>query len=259
MATGSTSLLGLALPVTGELDGTWGTVVNDQITSLVDSAIAGTTTLTDDGSATYTLTTNTLAANQARQAILRWDTNDAAKTSTRTIIAPASSKVYVVINKSTYQDIKLCGPGPTTGITVLKSEIVFAAWNGSDFVRVSDPTTLVGKTIQDGTFTNGYTEETNTANTGTAYTIALTDGTLQILTLTGNCTFTFPTPTSGRSFIMFLKQDATGSRTATWPASVKWPNNLNPTLTTNASKGDKFVFTADGTYWWGSVAGQKYL
>lgn len=255
MATGSTSLLGLALPVTGELDGTWGTVVNDQITSLLDSAIAGTTTISSD--ADVTLTTNTLAANQARQQIILWTANG---TTTRNITAPAQSKTYVVINKSAgTQSIVLRGVGPTTGVTVAKDEIAFVAWNGSDFVRVSDPTTLVGKTIQDGTFTNGYIEETNTENTGTTYTIDITKGTLQILTLTGNCTFTFPTPTSGRSFIMFLKQDATGSRTATWASSVKWPNSLAPTLTTNASKGDKFVFTADGTYWWGSVAGQKYL
>jgi len=67
MATGNTTLLGLALPVDGELDGTWGDVVNDSITSLVDSAVAGTTTLSTD--ADVTLTDTTLAANQSRQAV----------------------------------------------------------------------------------------------------------------------------------------------------------------------------------------------
>ena len=65
MTTAATSLLGLALPVTGELSGTWGDTVNNQITSLLDTAIAGTTTLSTD--ADVTLTTTTLAANQARQ------------------------------------------------------------------------------------------------------------------------------------------------------------------------------------------------
>ena len=41
MTTAATSLLGLALPVTGELSGTWGDTVNNSITSLVDSAVAG--------------------------------------------------------------------------------------------------------------------------------------------------------------------------------------------------------------------------
>jgi hypothetical protein len=54
-------------------------------------------------------------------------------------------------------------------------------------------------------------------------------------------------------------QDATGSRTVTWPSSVKWPASTAPTITSTASKGDKFVFTADGVNWWGSVAGQNYL
>ena len=43
--TNFSPLLGLALPTTGDLSGTWGTVVNDAITDLIDSAIAGTTTL----------------------------------------------------------------------------------------------------------------------------------------------------------------------------------------------------------------------
>jgi hypothetical protein len=105
----------------------------------------------------------------------------------------------------------------------------------------------------------GYTEKTLAANTGTAYTIDLTTGTLQILTLTGNCTFTFPTANVGQSFTLFLQQDATGSRSVTWPSSVKWPSSTPPTITSTASKGDKFVFTADGSYWWGSNAGQNYL
>jgi len=36
MTTAATSLLGLALPVTGELAGTWGDTVNNSITSLLD-------------------------------------------------------------------------------------------------------------------------------------------------------------------------------------------------------------------------------
>lgn len=125
-------------------------------------------------------------------------------------------------------------------------------------VGTSDTQTLTNKTIEAGTFTNGYTEEVATANTGTTYTIDLANGTVQILTLTGNCTFTFPTATAGRSFILFLKQDGTGSRTATWPAAVKWPGGTAPTITSTASKADKYVFTADGTNWVGSNAGQNY-
>ena len=129
---------------------------------------------------------------------------------------------------------------------------------GTGDVTQTGTQTLTNKTIEAGTFTNGYTEEVATANTSTAYTIDLANGSVQILTLTGNCTFTFPTATAGRSFIMILKQDGTGSRTVTWPAAVKWPGGTAPTITSTASKLDKFVFTSDGTNWYGSNGGQNY-
>ena len=126
-------------------------------------------------------------------------------------------------------------------------------------VGTTDIQTLTNKTVEAGTFTNGYTEELVTANTSTAYTIDLANGSVQYLTLTGNCTYTFPTPVAGKSFILVQKQDATGSRTVTWPSSVDWPGATAPTLTATASKADKFVFTAiDSSNWLGSVAGQNY-
>ena len=133
MTTAYTSLLGLALPVTGELSGTWGDTVNNSITSLLDSAVAGTTTLNTD--ADVTLTTTTGATNESREAILLWT---AGGTVTRNITAPAQSKTYIVINKSSStQSIVLRGAGPTTGVTVIKGEYAVCAWNGTDFVKVS--------------------------------------------------------------------------------------------------------------------------
>jgi hypothetical protein len=133
-----------------------------------------------------------------------------------------------------------------------------AALTAGSFATLTGTETLTNKTIEAGTFTNGYTEETATANTSTAYTIDLANGSVQVLTLTGNCTFTFPTAAAGKSFIMLLKQDATGSRTATWPAAVKWPGGTAPTITSTASKLDKYIFTSDGTNWYGSDAGKNY-
>ena len=133
MATAYTSFLGLALPVTGELSGSWGDVVNDSITSLLDSAISGTTTLSTD--ADVTLTTTDGAANEARQAILLWT---ATGTVTRNITAPAHSKAYFVINKTGgTQSIVIRGAGPTTGVTVLAGTQSLVVWNGVDFVEVA--------------------------------------------------------------------------------------------------------------------------
>jgi len=134
MTTAYTSLLGLALPVTGELSGTWGDTVNNSITSLLDSAVAGTTTISSD--ADVTLTTTTGAANTSREAILLWT---AGGTVTRNITAPAQSKVYVVINaSSSTQSIVLRGVGPTTGVTIVQGEKAVCAWNGTDFVKIAN-------------------------------------------------------------------------------------------------------------------------
>lgn len=150
---------------------------------------------------------------------------------------------------------------PSAGIPVSTG----TGWNTSktaptgDIVGTTDTQVLTNKTIEAGTFTNGYTEETVTANTSTAYTINLTNGTVQILTLTGNCTYTFPAAAAGKSFLLVQKQDATGNRTVTWDSSVKWPANTAPTITSTASKADLFSFVSDGTYWYGRVVGQNYL
>ena len=130
--TNFTPLLGLALPTTGDLSGTWGTTVNDAITDLLDDAIAGTVTLATD--ANVTLSTTNGADNQARNAIILCT---GARTAIRTITAPAQSKLYVINNATTGGfGILFVGAGPTTGITVAAGDRALVAWNGSDFVRV---------------------------------------------------------------------------------------------------------------------------
>lgn len=64
----------------------------------------------------------------------------------------------------------------------------------------------------------------------------------------GNATLTFSNaPKAGTLVIVTIIQDGTGSRTITWPASVKWPGGTAPTLTTTASKRDVFSFVWDGS------------
>jgi len=139
--TNFSPLLGLALPTTGDLQGTWGTTVNDSITGLIDSAVAGTTTLAAD--ADVTLSTTNGAANQARNAVILWTASNGA--TTRTITAPAQSKAYVVINAGT-GSIIVKGSGtvpPYNGVTLSSGTKALVAWNGSDFVKiVSNPVVL---------------------------------------------------------------------------------------------------------------------
>ena len=100
--------------------------------------------------------------------------------------------------------------------------------------------------------------------TGATETIDLTNGSVHHVTLDANCTFTFSLPsraeTDGWEFYLFCKQDATGSRTVTWPASVDWPAATAPTLTTTAAKTDGFRFVTynGGTSWFGSTIALNY-
>ena len=134
-----------------------------------------------------------------------------------------------------------------------------ATFAAAGLTTLTGSETLTNKTVEAGTFTNGYTEEVFSSTPTSTITLDLANGSVQIITLGGNITYTFPTPVAGKSFILIHKQDGTGSRTVTWPASVKWPAGTAPTLTSTASRADKFVFTAiDGSSWLGSVAGQNY-
>ena len=132
MPTSYTSLLGFALPVTGELSGTWGTVVNDSITELVEDSIAGSATASV-ASGNWTLTTTgSGATNQARAAILIPTGSPGVS---RDIIAPSSSKAYIVNNQSNAAVV--VKGAATTGATVAAGTTALVAWNGTDFVLVS--------------------------------------------------------------------------------------------------------------------------
>lgn len=177
MATQYTSLLGLALPVTGELSGSWGETVNTAITSLLDTAVAGTTTLNTDTD--VTLTTTTGLANQARQAIILWTANGGV---TRNITAPAQSKIYTVINASAgTQSIVFRGAGPTTGVTIVKGESAVVAWNGTDFIKVSN-------TGGGGSFTNVTISGTTTLSGLTASTALALDASKNVVSVTNTGT-----------------------------------------------------------------------
>jgi hypothetical protein len=92
-------------------------------------------------------------------------------------------------------------------------------------------------------------EQTATVgNSGTSTTLALTTGSVQTVTLSGNCTFTMPTATAGASITLILTQG--GSNTASF-TSVKWPGGTAPTITTGANKIDVLTFVSDGTNWYG--------
>jgi len=106
----------------------------------------------------------------------------------------------------------------------------------------------------------GVLETVQTVAGGSAHAIDLSAGTIVSLAMTAaTCTLTFPSVAAGVgvSFTLHLQQDSTGSRTVSWPASVKWAGGVAPALTTAANGLDIFTFyTIDGgASWYGFLAG----
>ena len=142
------------------------------------------------------------------------------------------------------------GYGPS--LTALGTEVL--TWNSSDNVGIGTSSPSYKLDVSGtGHFTKTVSfDEFDNGNSSTADTIDWTQGNKQKSTLTGNCTYTFTAPGSPTSLVFKLVQDATGSRTVTWPAAVHWSGGTAPTLTTTANKVDIITFYYDGTTYFGN-------
>lgn len=189
MASSYTTLLGFVQPTTGDLTNQWGTVVNSQLTQLVEDSIAQYATA-DLTSGDWTLTTTAAGAqNQARNAIL---IATGTPGTTRYIYAPKLSKTYVVINNTDSLLYIQGGPtSPTTGAFVQSGQSALVAWDddSGDFVKVAGG---AGGATGGGTdqifFNNGQTVTTD-------YTIpaATNSGTFGPITVDGGVSVTVST------------------------------------------------------------------
>jgi len=124
-------------------------------------------------------------------------------------------------------------------------DVTLAAADVSGVASITGTETLTNKTLTTPTLNNptvtNYVESVVAIGTVTSSsTLSLTNGTVQTATLTAStaCTFTMPTATAGKSFVLLLKQAATtGAGTATF-TSVKWSGGTAPTITATAGKMD---------------------
>jgi hypothetical protein len=169
-------------------------------------------------------------------------------------VAIAANRGGTGIANNSASTITISGAFGTT-FTVSGTTAVTLPTTGT-LATLAGTETFTNKTLTNPTVTN-YVETLYTANTNTAITVDLANGTVQNLTLTGNATITMPTAVAGKSFIIILSQDATGSRTVTW-STVSWPSATAPTITSTASKRDIYSFFSNGTSWFGVTVGQNY-
>lgn len=272
------SNLKFELIATGEQSGSWGSTTNTNIGTAIEQSIVGMATLVtgDFTSNVATLTlSNTNAAQNARALCLNIT---ATLTAAGTVNVPAIQKPYIIINNSVggyAVTVKVSGQ---TGVSVPNGKKTVVYNNATDvgdqinylstltlgdvsgtIVGTTATQTLTNKTLTSPTLTTptvtDYIETVNAIGTvSTASTLSLASGTVLTATLTAStaCTFTMPTATAGKSFVLLLKQAAsTGNGTATF-TGVKWSISGAPTITATAGKMDILTFVSDGTNWYGS-------
>lgn len=287
MTTAYTPILQLALPVTGELSGTWGDVVNNSITSMIEQSIAGLATINTWSANSHTLTTADGSTDEARCAMLVVDDDGAGQPSgAAEVICPAVTKLYVVKN--------ICGQTVTiktsggSGVAVPNNETYFVFCDGTNVniavTKVSGLTTTLavsgggtGATtltgILKGNGTSAFTAATantdylipalantavggfKTATFNSQTTIATTSGPITIdWTTAQNQKQTEPAGSITYTFTappgpchLQLLIDSDGTSTA---QSFIWPGNviwLGATWSAVANKKSVINFWYDGT------------
>ena len=178
MTTGATGQLGLALPVQGELSGTWGDTVNNGITQYTNIAIAGTLTLTDDGAVTLTNTTGDASASNITSSLTGAGTVTAqfaivkiAGTLTTTKVVTFGSagsapysKTFMVVNAATGGTVTFKAYGQT-GVSIAVGESAWVYYNGTDIVKIAGTSSVAS-------FSAGTTGLTPSSATTGAITLA---------------------------------------------------------------------------------------
>jgi hypothetical protein len=214
-----------------------GTNINDVITYV---SSLGNVTITGGTANALTLTNVTISSGT-----INGITSNA---STFTNVSITSGNINsVTSNASTFSNVTING-GTANGLTSTNVTITSGSANG---ITVSN-STLVSSQF------NAYTEGITTGyvNTGSAFTLNIATSTIITANLSATCTFTMPSNTAGKSFILFLKTGA-GTNTATF-TGVKFVGNTAPTITAVANRLDILTFAADGSNWYGNYA-QGYV
>jgi hypothetical protein len=178
MTTGATGQLGLALPVQGELSGTWGDTVNNGITQYTNIAIAATLTLTGDGAVTLANTTGDASASNITSTLAGAGTVTAqfamvrvsGTTTTKVVTGPSYSKSYIIDNASSYGvTFKASGQ---TGVLISPGEKVGVYYNATDYVKIGGGGITYGA-VKTTTYTAVSNDGVLTNTTGGAFTVNL--------------------------------------------------------------------------------------
>jgi hypothetical protein len=105
-----------------------------------------------------------------------------------------------------------------------------------------------------GTWTNQQYIDLTTLTDGANISWDLDNQVAQV-TLAGNRTLDNPTnKKAGATYVLIVKQDATGTRTLAYGSDYKFVGGITPVLSTGTNDIDILTFVSDGTFLYGAIA-----
>lgn len=118
---------------------------------------------------------------------------------------------------------------------------------------------LVPATAANGIAVNNGVFEPGLA-VGTTGTITLNPATASLFTctVTGNITFKFSSPQTGKFAVFTLIIANGGTKTITWPSTVNWAGDTPPELTTAGRDIITFISNNSGNQWYGVLGGTNF-
>jgi hypothetical protein len=138
---------------------------------------------------------------------------------------------------------------------IIGGAMTLIEYDGTQF-QLLNPNSYVNLTVTGNLKIAAYTETvTSSVTVGATATLSIALGTILTATLTSAtaCTFTMPAVAAGKSFLLLLKQPASGTPTTATFTDVKWGTLGAPTITATVGKMDILSFVCDGTNWYGTI------
>lgn len=147
-----TNNLGIELPADGELDGSWGDVVNDNM-NILDRAINGSVVLSLSGTTSTLTTSNGILSNGQYKALILGGTPSG--THTITISPNDAQKIYFVYNLSGQSAVFTQGSGTNVTIANGDTGIIYSDGGGGSagVVNLTDNFAMNSVKITGGTIT----------------------------------------------------------------------------------------------------------